>query len=53
MEEDYPHIKLDDLKTLEQKLAGMQIEGDDEDDDEDDGEFEDEEEGEAKPKAKK
>ena len=53
VEEDYPHIKLDDLKTLEQKLAGMQIEGDDEDDDEDDGEFEDEEEGEAKPKAKK
>lgn len=25
VEEDYPHIKLDDLKDLEEQLAGMQI----------------------------
>ncbi len=46
MEEDYPHIKLDDLKDLQSQLEGMQIKGDDEDSDEDlgDEDFEDEEE---------
>jgi len=38
VEEDYPHIKLDDLKDLATQLAGMNIEGgdDDEEDDEED-----------------
>jgi hypothetical protein len=40
VEEDFPHIKLDDLKDLESQLAGMKIEGED-DEDEDDEDFED------------
>lgn len=33
VEEDFPHIKLDDLKDLESQLAGMKIEGAGGDDD--------------------
>ena len=47
VEEDFPHIKLDELKDLESQLAGMNIEGGD--DDEEDDDFEDEE-PEQKPK---
>lgn len=43
VEEDFPHIKLDDLKNLNEQLAGMKIKGDDEDDEEDDDDFEDDE----------
>lgn len=42
VEEDFPHVKLDDLKTLNEQLAGMKIQGEDDDDDNDEG-FEDEE----------
>lgn len=45
VEEDFPHIKLDDLKDLQDQLQGMQIE--DGDDDED---FESDEEEGAKDK---
>jgi hypothetical protein len=41
IEEDFPHIKMDELKSLEEQLAGMQIEPDGRDEDDD---FEDEEE---------
>ncbi len=51
VEEDYPHIKIDELKDLQTQLAGMKIEGGD---DEDEDEFEDEEEEAlAKGKGKK
>ena len=55
VEEDYPHIKLDELKDLQTQLAGMKIQGaDDDDDDDDDEDFDDEEEGvEAKKEEKK
>ena len=43
VEEDFPHIKLDDLKNLNEQLAGMKIKGDDEDDEGDDDDFEDDE----------
>ena len=48
VEEDFPHIKLDDLKDLASQLEGMKIEGADEDDDED---FEDEDEDEEESKS--
>ena len=32
VEEDYPHIKFDDLKDLEKQLAGMKIKGEGDDD---------------------
>ncbi len=40
VEEDYPHIKLDELKDLATQLAGMNIEGGEEDDDEENDEEE-------------
>lgn len=46
VEEDFPHIKLDDLKNLNEQLAGMKIKGDDEEDEDDDGFEDDEDEGE-------
>ncbi len=49
VEEDFPHIKLDDLKDLASQLEGMNIEGGDDDEDED---FEDEDEEESKSNAK-
>jgi hypothetical protein len=51
VEEDFPHIKLDDLKNLNEQLAGMKIQGDDDDDEGDDDDFEDEED--EKPAASK
>ena len=48
VEEDFPHIKLDDLKDLASQLEGMKIEGADGDDDED---FEDEDEDEEESKS--
>lgn len=33
VEEDYPHIQLDDLKSIEEQLAGMKIKDENEDDD--------------------
>ncbi len=39
IEEDYPHIKLDELKDLAEQLAGMEIKGKDDEDEDDD--FED------------
>jgi hypothetical protein len=51
VEEDYPHIQIDDLKSIEQQLAGMKIKDDDEDSEDD---FDDdEEEIKQKPKPKK
>ena len=35
VEEDYPHIQLDDLKSLQDQLAGMKIKGGESDEDED------------------
>jgi len=34
VEEDYPHIQVDELKNLEEQLAGMQIQGESSDDEE-------------------
>jgi hypothetical protein len=51
VEEDFPHIKLDDLKDLGEQLAGMKIQGDHDDDE--DGDFEDEDEPQQKKKASK
>ena len=50
VEEDFPHIKLDDLKKLGEQLAGMKIEGEN-DDDENDDDFEDDDEPQKKKKA--
>ncbi len=49
VEEDFPHIKLDDLKDLASQLEGMNIEGGEDDEDED---FEDEDEEESKSNTK-
>lgn len=39
VEEDYPHIRVEDLKTIEDQLAGMNIGGDEDESDHDsDGE---------------
>lgn len=43
-EEDYPHIQLDDLKSLQDQLAGMKIVGKDDDEEEDEGEWDEDEE---------
>ncbi len=53
VEEDFPHIKLDDLKDLASQLEGMKIEGGEDDDDEDfeDDDEDEEEESKQKPKA--
>ena len=51
VEEDFPHIKLDDLKTLSEQLADMKIQGDDEEQD-DDEDFEDEDDEEESKKKK-
>ena len=42
VEEDFPHIKLNDLKELGEQLAGMKIKGDHDGDDEE-GDSEDDE----------
>lgn len=48
VEEDFPHIKLDELKNLEEQLANMKIQKDDEDEEEaEDGDMGDEEEKEV------
>lgn len=44
VEEDFPHIKLDDLKDLASQLEGMKIEGAEDDDDEEFEDQDDEEE---------
>lgn len=44
VEEDYPHVKLDELKNLEEQLAGMNIGAEDEDDDADEDDMEEEKE---------
>lgn len=44
VEEDFPHIKLDDLKDLASQLESMNIEGGDDEDDEDFEDEDDEEE---------
>jgi hypothetical protein len=36
VEEDVPHVKLDELKSLEDQLATMKIQGADDDEEEDD-----------------
>jgi hypothetical protein len=55
VEEDFPHIKLDDLKTLSEQLAGMKIKGDDDEEgeDKDDDDFEDDDEDEEDDGKKK
>ena len=51
IEEDYPHVKFDQLKDLEDQLAEMKIKGEFDDDDEDE-DFEDVDDAdEDKPKA--
>lgn len=51
VEEDFPHIQIDDLKELASQLDGMKIEGGEDDEDDEDFEDEDgEEESKSKPK---
>jgi hypothetical protein len=54
VEEDFPHIKLDDLKNLNEQLAGMKIQGDDDEegDDEDFDDDDDEDESDKKKAVK-
>jgi hypothetical protein len=49
VEEDFPHIKLNDLKELGEQLAGMKIQGDHDSDEE--GDFKDDDELQQKRKA--
>ena len=44
VEEDFPHIKIDDLKDLASQLEGMKIEGGEDDEDDEDFEDDDDEE---------